>query len=184
MQDPGVVEEVLVVRAAVVGAHALLRRVLSELSGTPPADHVLTRTCATCGGPHGKPVLDHPTLHVSLSSAGDLAVVAVTAAGPVGVDVERIAATDFEGFDGVALGAGEQARTPRERARAWTRKEAVLKATGTGLATDPRTVDVRSDRVLGAHLLDVPAPAGLACAVAVLCDDRPRLRVEERRLSP
>jgi 4'-phosphopantetheinyl transferase len=186
MQDAGAVE-LLVVRAPVGGdpraaAHALLRAVLTQLTGT--ADHVLQRTCGTCGGPHGKPVLDHPSLHVSLSSAGNAAVVAVTAAGPVGVDVERVAATGFDGFPGVALGPDEPDGTTEDRARAWVRKEAVLKATGSGLAVDPRSVDVRPDRVLGAHLLDVPVPAGLACAVAVLCSDRPRLRVEERRLSP
>jgi 4'-phosphopantetheinyl transferase len=71
-----------------------------------------------------------------------------------------VAATDFDGFAGWRSGPQEQDGPPAARARAWVRKEAVLKATGSGLATDPRTVDVRGSRVLGAHLLDVPAPDG------------------------
>lgn len=74
--------EVLVVHARTRDAHALLQQVLSALNGRPT--HALARTCATCGGPHGKPVLVDGGLHVSLSSIADRAVVAVTAAGPVG----------------------------------------------------------------------------------------------------
>jgi 4'-phosphopantetheinyl transferase len=157
--------------------------VLSERTGLPPTGHVLLRRCTTCGEAHGKPRLQHPSLHISLASVAGAVAVAVTDAGPVGVDLERVEATGFEGFDGVALAPGETASTNGERARLWTRKEAVLKATGDGLMRDPRTVDVRGSTALGAHLLDVDLPGALAGAVAVLCTRRPRLVVEERRLS-
>lgn len=165
-------------------AHALLRAVLADLTGRPPQEHVLVRTCATCGGPHGKPVLAGSPWHVSLSATSVRAAVVVTTAGPVGVDLELSAATGFHGFAGVALGPREQDGDTAHRARAWTRKEAALKATGTGLAVDPRTVDVRGGRALGAHLLDVDLPGPVAAAVAVLCKQRPVLRVEERTLRP
>jgi 4'-phosphopantetheinyl transferase len=47
-------------------------------------------------------------LHVSISHAADRVAVAVTALGPVGVDLEPAGAGDFDGLAGVAL-------TPRER---------------------------------------------------------------------
>lgn len=169
---------------AAASAHALLRLLLSERTQQPPTAHVLVRRCTRCGGAHGKPRLQHPSLHVSLAYVASAVAVAVTDAGPVGVDLERPPATGFDGFDGVALAPGETASTTAERARLWTRKEAALKATGEGLLRDPRTVDVRGTTALGAHLLDVDLPGALTSAVAVLCAQRPRLAVQERRLSP
>jgi 4'-phosphopantetheinyl transferase len=168
---------------AAASAHALLRLLLTECTGLPPAAHVLVRRCARCGGAHGKPLLQSPSLHVSLAYVPGAVAVAVTGAGPVGVDLERLPATDFDGFGDVVLAPGETATTPAERARLWTRKEAVLKATGHGLTVDPRTVDVRGSTALGAHLYDVELPGALAGAVAVLCAQRPVLQVEERSLS-
>ena len=166
-------------------AHALLRVVLSGLTGRAPTDHLLTRRCGACGGSHGKPVLDHPELHVSLAASDRIVAVAVGRDGPVGVDVERVRSTGFAGFGGVALAPGERACTRRGRARAWTRKEAYLKATGQGLSVDPRTVDVRAPAMSGmtpAQLYDVPVPSGFACAAAVLGTARPRLTVLRRTL--
>lgn len=141
----------------------LLDDVLRDLLGDVPA---VDRSCPDCDRQHGKPVLDHPTLHVSTASSGGLSVVAV-ADVLVGVDVERADATRFEGFDEVVLAPGEVAATPHERAVLWTRKEAVLKATGEGLRTDPRTVDVTtpSDRW---RFHDVEVPEGWVAVAAVL----------------
>lgn len=184
--------ELLVVLSRVDGpaaacAEVLLRQVLAELTGTPAAAHVFDRTCQRCGDrSHGKPVLQHPSLHTSRSYAGGMLAVAVSTAGPVGVDVEQVSGTAFDGFAEVALAPDERDGTPSERTRAWTRKEAVLKARGTGLSVDPRTVDVRRDRVPGrppCHLFDVAVPDGMVCAAAVLSHRRPRVRVEGRGLS-
>jgi 4'-phosphopantetheinyl transferase len=133
---------------AYAAAHALARRAVAEVAGCGAAGVRIDRTCLECGAQHGRPTLpDLPLLHLSLSRADTLVAVAVTRAGPVGVDVEPVAATDFPGFPDVALHPAEWdhvegrplERTLR-RARAWTRKEACLKALGVGLRTDPALV--------------------------------------------
>jgi 4'-phosphopantetheinyl transferase len=179
-----------------ITAHALFRTVVAERTGQRPAQIAFDRRCMTCGSTaHGKPVVrGHPEVFVSLSYAGELAVVALTAAGEVGVDVEELADADHEGFEASTL-APEEApafaavaayRLAGARAQVWARKEAVLKATGHGLVVDPRDVVVSGpdqDATLVAwrglapmgspvHLLDVPlGAAGYAAAVAVLCPE-------------
>lgn len=162
----------LVVSSQQAGPRELLHGLLVELLGSAP--HV-DRSCPDCAEQHGKPLLDHPSLHVSTSDSWGLALVAVTDAGPVGVDVEKADAARFAGFDGVALAPGETG----DPARLWTRKEAVLKATGEGLRTDPTTVPVTGDRepVRGAELYDVPVPEGWVASLAVVTDERPVLEV-------
>ena len=132
-----------------------------------------TATCRTCGGPHGRPVLlDGSGRHVSVSHAAGLVAVAVSSAGPVGVDVEHPDATGFDGFAALALAPGEQADDLAARARLWTAKEAVRKASGEGL--DRPLTDLHLDRLPdGVHVLEVPAPGGYACAAAVLTGHAP-----------
>lgn len=167
--------------ATFVDAADLLRRLLAEVTGS--GGHELVRRCGACAGPHGKPEVRGGEAHVSLSRTGTLVVVAVTAAGPVGVDVETDEATSFAGFAGVALAPGERAGTVAQRARLWTAKEAVLKAAGVGLTVDPRAVRVRGHAVDWpaapgpVQLLDVPSPVGTTCTAAVLTDRRPRVRL-------
>ncbi|MGV8977766.1 MAG: 4'-phosphopantetheinyl transferase family protein [Cellulomonas sp.] len=171
-------------------ARALLRVAVGAWTGTG-ADRVVIRSaCALCGATdHGKPfVASTPAIptppHVSVAHAHDVVVVAVTAAGPVGVDVEPAGAARFEGFEAVALSDVERAtpgvREPAAWIRTWVRKEAVLKATGLGLAVDPRCVVVSAPheppRVIqppaaddAAHwqLADVAIRPGVICSVAV-----------------
>lgn len=166
-------------------AHALLRLLLEELTGTAPQEHTLDRWCSICGGPHGKPVLRHPRLHVGVATTSGAVVAAATEADPLGVDLEVVAATGFSGFADVVLGPGETARTPSERARAWVRKEAVLKATGLGLTVDPRRVDVRASLTAWpepVRVEDVSVGSELACAVAVAGHHRLDVRLVARTL--
>lgn len=107
---------------------------------------------------------------------------ALAQAGPVGIDVEAITATGFEGFDEVALApeevqalAGLSGRALlRARARLWARKEAVLKATGHGLSIDPREVVV-SGPFAPAALIDwraeVQRPPHVSLADVAVDDD-------------
>lgn len=130
----------------------------------------ITATCRRCGGPHGQPVV--ASACVSASYAGGLVAVAVCGR-PVGVDLELAGATAFPGFPDVALGPAEP---DGDRARSWTRKEAILKATGDGLTVDPRAVGVAGGVVRWAAapgpiaLADLVVPDGFAGAVAVLTD--------------
>jgi 4'-phosphopantetheinyl transferase len=132
-------------------ARAALRIALSRWCGCSPDALTLVR------GRHGKPTLadtEVGPVHFNLSRTGDCCLIAVTAIGPVGVDVERVVA--FPELDAIArsrFDPGESAAILRlrggRRLRAfyncWTRKEAYLKATGVGLTTRLDAVVVTVD---------------------------------------
>ena len=128
---------------------ALSRLVLGGLLGIPAASVPLTRECDSCGGPHGRPRVTGTGLHLSVSHSGSHVALAVTAAGPVGVDVERIT-PDSVDLAGSVLAADEHrllaGLSGADRTAAffqlWTRKEAALKAAGTGLRVAMTDVDV------------------------------------------
>lgn len=112
----------------------------------------------------GKPSLaDAPDCHFSLSHSGDAALLAIDAAGPVGVDIEvDRAMDDIDALARAHFTDDEREllrRTPAgDRAsaflRTWTRKEACLKAIGTGLSTDPRQLETASADATGQAWLD------------------------------
>jgi len=173
----------LVVAHGTSPAHALLRVEAARFHRVLPTQIVLGHTCPRCGSDtHGRPRLvptatvRHPAF-VSLGRAGDLSVVAVTDAGPVGVDVEAEGAAEFAGFEDVVLHPGERGAASADRTRVWVRKEALLKAYGLGLAVDPGDVMLDHDRIASwdSHhrppgavwLRDVPVP-GYVVSVAVL----------------
>lgn len=157
-------------------------QLLAGLTGTPPGSVSLTRVCAVCGGPHGKPQVRVPSgWEVSVAHAGDRLLVAA-AEVPVGVDVESLGRETGRGFADVVLHPDED-RTddPVHLVTSWTRKEALLKATGEGLSVDPRDLrvsgpddaaellawDGHPDRVGALRLVDLPAPEGYVAALAV-----------------
>jgi 4'-phosphopantetheinyl transferase len=177
-------------------ARELLREVVAEHCGVEITAVRTGSLCAQCGsGAHGRPyVLPAPgwtAPHVSLSRADGFVLVAVTDAGPVGVDVERIDAAGFAGFDDVALHPSERdserAPAAAARARTWVRKESLLKALGTGLAVDPRSVRLSAPheppQVLQwpgtdggtPWMYDLDVPPGYVAAATVLAPVRPQL---------
>jgi 4'-phosphopantetheinyl transferase len=129
----------------VVGC-GLARLALAGYMGCSPSEISISRTCQRCGKPHGKPRLapsaSSGDLEFSVSHAGDRVVVAFARGRPLGVDVEEmqpdlcveklapliLAPCEVEVLEGLDAG---------ERILAffiyWTRKEAVIKATGRGL---------------------------------------------------
>lgn len=139
-------------RVAFITAHGLQRRTIGDHLGVEPQDLRFERRCATCGSDrHGKPrIVGHPDWSYSLSYTGSLAVVALSNAGEVGVDIESITGADHDGFDQVTLAPEEvpgfsgyaDDDLAAARATVWARKEAVLKATGHGLVVDPTEVVV------------------------------------------
>lgn len=128
-------------------------------------------------------------VHLSVAHGGAWVVVAISALAPVGVDVEPLTrALDVELLAEQVLAPAERDAMVRaddaHRAllTAWTRKEALLKATGDGLRVDPREVVLsppdapprllafahRPELVGACAIADVAPDAGHAGAVAVL----------------
>jgi 4'-phosphopantetheinyl transferase len=161
-----------------VGA-ALLRLVAASLTDRPAGAVVVDRHCARCGRPHGRPRI--ADLHVNVSHSGDLVAVAVSRAGPVGVDVEQIVDVDVAGLSSVVLAPDETADERSGFFTYWTRKEAVVKATGDGLLVPLNEVRVTPPdaapglvsypgRALTVQLRDLAPGAGYAAALAVIAD--------------
>ena len=183
-------------RARFLAGCALAKTALARYTGLRPEDVRFDRTCGQCGEPHGKPVIEGGAVEHSVAHSGDLVTVAV-ARTPLGVDVEQLDGRphplgsdgDPEALARLVLSAAEQAVlaavAPPARARAflvaWTRKEAVTKATGDGLraafsdvvvaadAGPPRLVSwpyPRSARSVS--LLDLDTDPGYVAALAVI----------------
>jgi 4'-phosphopantetheinyl transferase len=167
-------------RARFVAARAFLRRVLGHVVGEHPTDLTFVY------GAQGRPRLSacEPRPDFNLSHAGDMALLAVCWGSPLGIDVETVApATDTGALAGQIMHPNELAafellaehRRTSAFFRLWTRKEAVLKALGTGLSRDPRSLDVGFGEACGetvalldgapCTIRDVPAPPGHAAAI-------------------
>ena len=123
---------------------ALLPATAAWVLGLDPGSVRVARRCPHCGSTgHGVPYLEttaapHPGVHLSLSRAGGYVAVAVSLAGPVGVDIESVAAVARSPLGDVALSCRERAAGAGDLAGAWCSKEAILKCTGDGLRVDPR----------------------------------------------
>ena len=164
-------------RRRVATGRVLLRAAAAQLAGIALDDVTVERHCARCGAAHGAPTLVLPRsaapMHGSVSHAGAVVLVAVSAACPVGVDAERIDAVGFDGFDATALTAAERqtiaslppADRNAARATAWVQKEAVLKVQGLGMATAPDQVQVGVSRA-DARL--VPDPRAGRSTIALM----------------
>jgi 4'-phosphopantetheinyl transferase len=120
-------------------SHGALRLILSEFTGRHShAIHIATTA-------RGMPYVVGTGPHFSLSHGGGLALVAVTSEGPIGVDVERVRPDlRLDTFARPLVPRPDVVRidalAPEERSRAWfqawTRLEAVAKASGKGLSDD------------------------------------------------
>lgn len=134
-------------QARYVAAHALVRLVLADTVGTPAAALVFDRTCR-CGAQHGKPVLPGGP-GFSLTHAGDLVGVAVHPRGDVGLDVEQVRElADLPAMVAHVCSPQEFVADADAFFTLWTRKEALLKAVGTGLATPMSAITLGPDGVL------------------------------------
>jgi 4'-phosphopantetheinyl transferase len=173
---------------------AMIRRVLGRRFARSPAAVELDRTCPDCGRPHGK--VTTSGMQLSVSHSGDLIAVAFHPRTTVGVDVELVdPAIDADSLATVSLAESEAkllaTLEPAERARAftqyWTRKEAVVKATGDGIRADLRKVIVSAPDQPAAllewpgyggpvQLLELQAGRDYAAALAVLSDEPVEVR--------
>lgn len=168
------------------GAHIASRRILAAALDVAPS-------AVTYGvSANGKPFLDAPRasgLEFNRSDSGDIALVAVSWCGPVGVDVEQfhpardrlpLSEAFFAEEERAALRALPADARTAAFYRLWARKEAFIKAIGVGigfgLSRFAVTCDKGAPRLLrvddDAHvdrpwqLIDVPVPPGYAGALA------------------
>jgi 4'-phosphopantetheinyl transferase len=127
-------------RARFVASHAALRAILAEALNARPAAIRLE------AGSEGKPTLpDKPgdALAFNLSHSGQRALIGIARGAAIGVDVEivrsipdalRIARAHFASDEVAALAAMPPGVREACFFGLWTRKEAIVKATGSGLS--------------------------------------------------
>lgn len=138
-------------RDVYVLAHAVWRIVLGECLRLAPSDVPLARTA------DGQPRLPGTALSTSLSHSGDVVALAVSPAATIGVDIETYPPrVDLDTLMPVFCTRAEIAQlsvlddVARRWAQMelWTRKEALLKAFGVGLLTDPATTPAPATHLL------------------------------------
>jgi 4'-phosphopantetheinyl transferase len=152
-------------RAAHAAAHAGLRAILGDCLGVPPL-HLAFGT-----EPMGKPFLAAPDsagLHFNLSHSKGLAALGV-ARFPIGVDLEALrpveeglAATVFSALELQELAALPPGLQQAGFFRGWTRKEAFVKALGSGLLAPLDRFSVSLSPDAPARLRDVDWAPGEA----------------------
>jgi 4'-phosphopantetheinyl transferase len=127
-------------REAFVLRHGVLRVLLGAYLAIAPA--AVAMETAPLGKPRLRVQPPRQPLHFSLSRSGELALMAISAGGELGVDVERLRAEfDYRPIAKSFLPSDEAAmvrQLPAAEGRRrfftlWTRMEACVKATGQGL---------------------------------------------------
>lgn len=164
-------------RRRFVVCRAVLRQVLSQYAQSEPGEINFIYN------PHGKPSVPDSAIRFNVSHSDDWAMLAITAAVEVGIDIERInpqldydqllenffSPREVEQFR--SLPVSEQADA---FFRYWTRKEAYIKARGLGIGAllDSFAVSLApgdAPALLGGvgpwSIQDLRAPAGYAAAV-------------------
>jgi 4'-phosphopantetheinyl transferase len=176
-----------------IAARGILRNILSRYLRTEPEEIVFSY------GPHGKPFLSDPfknkKISFNLSHAQNLAMYAVTINRRLGIDIEYVQ-QEFQWKEIVErfFSPDEHAELcnlpEKERCRTffsyWTRKEAVLKAIGTGLSNGIKEMNVAPKTLSSAclskagypqsisnvwELIDLDPGPGFAGALAVEGED-------------
>ncbi|MGR3778286.1 4'-phosphopantetheinyl transferase Sfp [Bacillus paramycoides] len=118
------------------------RLVLGKILSMSPVQVPIDRMCPVCKLQHGRPQLPEGMPQLSVSHSGEWVVVAFTKSAPVGVDVEQMNPNVdvMKMAEGVLtdIEIAQVMKLPDEQRLEgfltyWTRKEAVLKATGEGL---------------------------------------------------
>jgi 4'-phosphopantetheinyl transferase len=147
-----------------IAGRGLLRAVLAEYLGCAPEGLRFSYS------PFGKPCLSGPFassgLEFNLAHSQDLALLAVTRAGAIGVDLERVRVLEdaaelvnrfFSPNESALFRRLPDDQKPAAFFNLWTRKEAWLKATGEGIGQYLNGVEVSFLPEEPARLLKIPA---------------------------
>jgi 4'-phosphopantetheinyl transferase len=184
-------------RRRFLGGRALARGVLGGYLGCPPTE--VTFALADSGKPYMCP-RSGADLRFNISHSGSVVALAVSVGVEVGVDVETEPPSDPAGLAPMVLSTQElqafeslpEALRPAAFLRCWTRKEALLKAAGTGFSGDPRMLTVgcgadptdpvaMPDSVVRFAVRDIAVTAGASGSVALAAA---AMAVETRRHVP
>lgn len=171
-------------RARWVRTRGIVRVLIGQYAQCAPSHVPLT-----CGA-HGKPALTPgfraAPLHFNWSHTDDLALLALTEGGEVGVDVERLRMGFDPGTLGRSVFAPDELACLRDASAAecralfftyWTGREAILKALGTGFSAAPAEFSVaglahrETVQTQGMTVRSLPLGGGHAAAVACFGKD-------------
>jgi 4'-phosphopantetheinyl transferase len=128
-----------------IAARARLRQILARYVAMPPEALIFGY------GAQGKPALSLAAASpfFSLSHSGGVAALGVTHGCEIGIDIEQVRAIDggvakrfFSTEENTALAQLHEEDWLEGFYRCWTRKEAVIKAIGTGLTLDLASLEV------------------------------------------
>jgi 4'-phosphopantetheinyl transferase len=160
-----------------VSSHVALRQLLADHTGQSPS------ALQFSDGSHGKPRLqaaDKSTRpHFNMSHSGGWALVGICTSHPIGVDIELLTSmTDTamlaqHNFSAAENAAFQQTRPDDQQEaflRCWTRKEACLKALGSGLSIAPNEFEAGLEHLPRSTFIAVDDQP---CTMRVCCIDLP-----------
>lgn len=155
-------------------SHIALRQVLGQTLGIDAA------MLAFAAGVHGKPrLLNGGGLHFNMSHSAGWALIGVSRHGPIGIDIELLTPMDDadllarKNFTAAEYAAFLQTTPPQRLEvffRCWTRKEACLKALGSGLSIEPQEFEAGIGAWAQDTVINVDAQP---CHMSVACIDLP-----------
>lgn len=178
-----------------VRGRGFLRCQLGRATGQAAADLVLAE------GLQGKPFLQGNAVWFNLSHSRDLAVLAISHDGPLGIDLEFVdRAVDIAGLaqscfcphEIEILDALSPAARPGRFFAFWTAKEACMKLTGEGMALAPRMIALNlkaglpvgylrpTDPAAQAMFVDLGQPHAICC-LALAQGPRPAVTLLKNR---
>ena len=134
-------------RETYLACHAMLRLILSERIGVNPEE------VSYAAGVYNKPGLQGDSLFFNISHTKKAFAIAVSSTGALGLDIEDIdRKVDIDSVTGSYFSDKEleftmesDSGTEERFFMLWTRKEALLKAMGTGIIDDLRQVEVSGE---------------------------------------
>lgn len=159
--------------------HACKRLILADYLNQSPQEIIFSTQ------EKGKPFLQNQKIKFNLSHTKEMAMLAVAVDIEVGIDIEKVKTTSdyltiakrffhLEEYE-FLKNIGNTAQQQNAFFEIWTAKEAVLKATGEGIAAGMNTFNVQTNPIkhnsVTITLSRLKAPAAYKAAIAALSDE-------------